>query len=87
MDIFGGDIDNFFNTEGELNENIRDENIEEPDEDNGDEGKTDEHGEPIKVEPKKRSVRRPQVNTDSKTKRHCSCLDKKNHISVCFSYD
>lgn len=69
MDIFGDDIDSFYNN-GELNENINEENIEEADEDNanankdedGDgEVKTDENGEPIKVEPKKRSVRRPQV--------------------------
>lgn len=65
MDIFGDDIDSFFNNEGELNANIRDDNIEEAEEDSGEadeEGKTDENGEPIKVEPKKRSVRRPQVN-------------------------
>lgn len=65
MDIFGDDIDSFFNNDGELNENIRDDNIEEAEEDNGEageEGKTDENGEPITVEPKKRSVRRPQVN-------------------------
>lgn len=65
MDIFGDDIDSFFNNEGELNENIRDENIEEAEEENGEAGeeeKIDENGEPIKVEAKKRSVRRPQVN-------------------------
>lgn len=68
MDIFGDDIDSFYNN-GELNENINEENIEEADEDNAnankdDDGevKTDENGEPIKVEPKKRSVRRPQVS-------------------------
>lgn len=65
MDIFGDDIDSFFNGGGELNENIREENIEETGDDNeqnDEDGKTDEHGDPIKVEPKKRSVRRPQVN-------------------------
>lgn len=69
MDIFGDDIDSFYNN-GELNENINEENIEEADEDNanankdGEDGeeKTDENGESIKVEPKKRSVRRPQVS-------------------------
>lgn len=68
MDIFGDDIDSFYNN-GELNENINEENIQEVDEDNAnankddDDGevKTDENGEPIVVEPKKRSVRRPQV--------------------------
>lgn len=67
MDIFGDDIDSFFNNDdgGELNENIREDNIEEADDDNEEkdgEGKTDDNGEPITVEPKKRSVRRPQVN-------------------------
>lgn len=67
MDIFGDDIDSYFhnNDDGELNENINEENIEEAAEDNvekDDEEKTDENGDPIKVEPKKRSVRRPQVN-------------------------
>lgn len=64
MDIFGDDIDSFYN---ELNENVRADDIEEAEEDNGEkdgEEKTDEHGEPIKVEPKKRSVRRPQVNSN-----------------------
>lgn len=65
MDIFGDDIDSYYNN-GELNENINGENIEEAEEDNAaekdDEEKTDENGEPIKVEPKKRSVRRPQVS-------------------------
>lgn len=65
MDIFGDDIDSFYNN-NELNENINEENIEETDEENAinkDDGeeKTDENGEPIKVEAKKRSVRRPQV--------------------------
>lgn len=73
MDIFGDDIDSFYNN-NELNENINEENIEEADEANaandGDgEQKTDDNGEPIKVEPKKRSVRRPQV--------------KKNTIIIC----
>lgn len=71
MDIYGDDIDSFFNNgndEGELNENIREAHIEEAEEaeednaEEGAEGKTDENGEPIIVEPKKRSVRRPQVN-------------------------
>lgn len=64
MDIFGDDIDSFFNNDNELNENIRDDNIEEPDEDGDekvDDDNKDENGEPIKVEAKKRSVRRPQV--------------------------
>lgn len=69
MDIFGDDIDSFYNN-NELNENINGEHIEEADEENAankdddegeGEGKTDENGEPIKVEPKKRSVRRPRV--------------------------
>lgn len=69
MDIFGDDIDSFYNN-GELNENINEENIEEADDanankDDDDDGevKIDENGEPIKVEPKKRSVRRPQVSS------------------------
>lgn len=64
MDIFGDDIDSYYHHDGELNENINEQNIEEADEDNaekGEEEKTDENGDPIKVEPKKRSVRRPQV--------------------------
>lgn len=72
MDIFGDDIDSFYNN-GELNENINEGNIEEADEDianankDDDDGevKTDENGEPIKVEPKKRSVRRPQVSVST----------------------
>lgn len=65
MDLFGDDIDSFYNN-NQLNENINEETIEEVGEENAankddDEGKTDENGEPIKVEPKKRSVRRPQV--------------------------
>lgn len=69
MDIFGDDIDSFYNN-NELNENINEGHIEEADEENAankdddegeGEGKTDENGEPIKVEPKKRSVRRPRV--------------------------
>lgn len=68
MDIFGDDIDSFYHNDDELNENIRDgNNIEEAEEDNGEkdgdeDGKLDENGEPIKVEAKKRSVRRPQVS-------------------------
>lgn len=77
MDIFGDDIDSFYHNDDALNENIHERNIEEAEQDDeprdgegdgdGDEGKTDENGEPIKVEPKKRSVRRPQVsfNTDT----------------------
>lgn len=67
MDIFGDDIDSFYHNNDDLNENIRDGNdIEEAEEDNGEkegdgDGKLDENGEPIKVEAKKRSVRRPQV--------------------------
>lgn len=65
MDLFGDDIDSFYNN-NQLNENINEETIEEVGEENAankddDEGKTDENGESIKVEPKKRSVRRPQV--------------------------
>lgn len=71
MDLFGDDIDSFYQNDNDaLNDNIREENvIEEAEEDNGEkdedgdgEGKLDENGEPIKVEPKKRSVRRPQVS-------------------------
>lgn len=64
MDIFGDDIDSLLQTDDEgLNENIRDDphsggNAEEEDEDKEEK---DEHGEPIKVEPKKRIVRNPQV--------------------------
>ncbi|XP_055297652.1 protein TIPIN homolog [Sitodiplosis mosellana] len=65
MDIFGDDIDSFYHNDDELNENIREQNvIEEADEDNGEkdgDGKLDENSEPIKVEAKKRSVRRPQL--------------------------
>lgn len=69
MDIFGDDIDSFYNTDDALNENVREGDIEEAEEDNdaddenGGESKKDSHGEPIKVEPKKRSVRNPRVNT------------------------
>lgn len=66
MDFFGDDIDNYYQND-QLNENINEENVEEAEEDNGgkdEEEKTDENGEPIKVEPKKRSVRRPQVRTE-----------------------
>lgn len=62
MDLFGADIDSFMQND-ELNENIREgdaENAEDQEQD-GDEKQTDENGEPIKVEPKKRSVRKPQV--------------------------
>lgn len=64
MDFFGDDIDSYYDNNA-LNENINEENIEEAEENNGGNGeeeKTDENGEPIPVEPKKRSVRRPQVN-------------------------
>lgn len=61
MDIFGDDIDTLLQNDddgdGELNENIRSEDIDEENEDA--ENKTD--SEPIKVEPKKRAVRNPQV--------------------------
>lgn len=71
MDIFGDDIDSFYNN-NELNDNINAENIEEADDENAankgdDEEKIDENGEPIKVEPKKRSVRRPQVSNHVKS--------------------
>lgn len=60
MDIFGDDIDTLLQTEdnNELNENIRGEDIEEENED--DEKKAD--SESVKVEPKKRAVRNPQVS-------------------------
>lgn len=64
MDLFGADIDSFMQDD-ELNENVRDGDIENFDNDNekeGDEKQVDDNGEPIKVEPKKRSVRRPQVS-------------------------
>lgn len=66
MDIFGDDIDTLMEDD-QLNENIRDDDIENINIDGDGEGKdddekqTDENGDPIKVEPKKRSVRRPQV--------------------------
>lgn len=64
MDLFGADIDSFLQ-EDELNKNIREEDVENADgqEHEGDEKQIDENGEPIKVEPKKRSVRKPQVWT------------------------
>lgn len=66
MDIFGADIDSFYN---ELNENVREDDVEDSDgedkEDDEGEAKKDEAGEPIKVEPKKRSVRRPRVSNKS----------------------
>lgn len=60
MDLFGDDIDTLLQNDDndELNENIRGEDMEEENED--DEKKTD--SEPIKVEPKKRAVRNPQVS-------------------------
>lgn len=60
MDLFGADIDSFMQ-EDELNENIREEDAENAEGQEDDEKQTDENGEPIKVEPKKRSVRKPQV--------------------------
>lgn len=87
MDIFGDDIDSFYNN-NELNENINEENIEEADEDNanankdddGDDVKIDENGEPIKVEPKKRSVRRPQVSLSIILSKFSHFLTQKNEI-------
>lgn len=67
MDIFGDDIDSYMENNG-LNENIRPEsdveevegNVE-PNENEDENAEKDENGEPIKVEPKKRFVRKPQV--------------------------
>lgn len=64
MDLFGADIDSFMQ-EDELNENIREEDVENAEGQEDDEKQTDENGEPIKVEPKKRSVRKPQVQTST----------------------
>lgn len=90
MDLFGDDIDSFYQNEDALNENIHDENvIEEAEEDNGEkegdgdgEGKLDENGEPIKVEPKKRSVRRPQVIHIQ----NINNIDKKFNQYICFGF-
>lgn len=90
MDLFGDDIDTFYQNDDDLNENIRDGNlIEEAEEENGEkndedgdeEGKLDENGDPIKVEPKKRSVRRPQVNFQQ--------LQKRKYLKLmnCFFFD
>lgn len=61
MDIFGDDIDSLLIADQDnLNENIRNENdIEEND---GSDTEEKQNGDPIKVEPKKRAVRNPQVN-------------------------
>lgn len=64
MDIYGDDIDTLLQNDDdddnndEMNENIRGEDVGEENEDS--EKKTD--SEPIKVEPKKRAVRNPQVS-------------------------
>lgn len=60
MDYFGNDIDTLIEDDenDEHNVNIRNENVDGDDEQ--DEAKQD--GEAIKVEPKKRAVRNPQVN-------------------------
>lgn len=59
MDIFGDDIDTLLQNDedGELNENIRSDDIEAENEDT----EKNANSEPIKVEPKKRAVRNPQV--------------------------
>lgn len=68
MDIFGDDIDSYLEENNELNQNIRADSDAEDGEGNdgqnedGEKVENDENGEPIKVEPKKRAVRKPQVN-------------------------
>lgn len=63
MDFFGADIDSLMQ-EDELNENIREngENIENDENNEKDGNEQTDGNEAIKVEPKKRSVRKPQVN-------------------------
>lgn len=64
MDIFGGDIDSLMPIQDDdLNQNIQDDR--EIDEDENEKEEKGENGEPIKVEPKKRIVRNPQVTLTS----------------------
>lgn len=64
MDFYGDDIDSLLRQDDvdDLNENIRDENV---DEENDEDGEKKADSEPVKVEPKKRAVRNPQVSDPS----------------------
>lgn len=62
MDIFGDDIDSFLG-QGELNENIREDDIDDNEEnENGDDKDGEGTGESKKLEPKRRTARKPQVS-------------------------
>lgn len=88
MDIYGDDIDSFFNEPGELNENIRENDIDENEQNENDgdnDGGKDDDGKAdgIKVEPKKRTARKPQVRIDHKIWRN-STIPHFTTISVLF---
>lgn len=92
MDLFGDDIDSLLRTDdddNELNDNIRENSDAE---ENGDDEKTDdknENDERKVVEPKKRSVRNPQVRVYSITSILIAVRENHNIFfdSIIFSYD
>lgn len=63
MDLFGDDIDTMLGDD-DLNQNIREDDAGENEDDNQDDmlNKNGDFGDSVPVEPKKRSIRNPQVS-------------------------